>query len=285
MLPDIFSRSYPVNTSAAQKAGLVVGISLFVFAFLFLFAPFGLVRLDTTYRFFVCLGYGLACALAMAVNYYLVQPSFPTFFDESKWTIGRQIVWIVWILFTISIVNTIYSAWIEVFPFSFSQLLIYLSYVFLVGIFPISAIVFIDYLRLYRKHAKKAELLHSKLSSHSNANKERLTLISDNENERLQLEQEELLYLTSADNYVEIVYRLESGLQKNLLRGTLKGFEQQLQQPGSDIIRCHRSYIVNLSQIINISGNAQGYSLQLRGTDTSIPVSRSYAKKILSALE
>lgn len=283
ILPDIFNQPYPCNISHSKKAGSIAAITFFVFGFLFLFAPFGLSEFDIEYRLYVCLGYGLACAIAMTINYYLIQPLFPHLFVESEWTVGRQLLWIGWILLTISVFNSIYSAWIGVFSFSLTQLLASIFYVFLVGIFPVAALILLDYLWLYRKHAKSAENLNRKLSTLSQTNGNAITLISDNENERLQLKPDELLYLTSADNYVEVVYRLESDLKKSLLRGTLKGFEQQLKN--EKIIRCHRSYIVNLSQITNISGNAQGYSLKLRGTDLAVPVSRSYADIVLSAVE
>ncbi|NGP87449.1 LytTR family transcriptional regulator DNA-binding domain-containing protein [Fodinibius halophilus] len=242
IFPDIFYQPYPCDLSHTQKAKSTFVISFFVFAFLFLFAPFGLAELDINYRLYICLGYGCTSAAAIALNYYLIQPVLPNLFKESTWTVGYQILWIGWILFTISIFNSIYSAWVETAPFSFSQLLISIFYVALVGIFPVTALILVDYLRLYRKHANRAEELQHKLSALSSANGNTLTFISENKNERLQLKPDELLYLTSADNYVEIVYRINSDLKRSLLRGTLKGFEDQLKETG--VIRCHRSYIV-----------------------------------------
>lgn len=223
------------------------------------------------------------CAAAMGINYYLLMPNASRLFDESKWTVGRQILWTAWILIVISLFNSIYSAIIGIFPFSLYQLIISMLQVILVGIFPVAAIVMLDYLRLFRKHAKRADVLKKKLATHSSSANSALTLIAENKNDRLQLKLGELLYLTSADNYVEVIYRLESGLENTLLRGTLKKFGQQLTHPA--IVRCHRSYVVNLSQVINISGNAQGYVLKLRGNDDIIPVSRSYADQVLSRLE
>jgi DNA-binding LytR/AlgR family response regulator len=51
-----------------------------------------------------------------------------------------------------------------------------------------------------------------------------------------------------------------------------------------NIIRCHRSYIVNLENIENISGNLQGYQLNFKQYTEQVPVSRSYTKKIKSAI-
>jgi len=64
-----------------------------------------------------------------------------------------------------------------------------------------------------------------------------------------------------------------------LLRSTIKQMEEQLKDHQS-FIRCHRAYIVNMNQITNIEGNAQGYKLRLRKTDKDIPVSRTYIQAL-----
>lgn len=279
----IFSQPYPCEVSRKGKAGLTIGISLFVFLFLFSFTPFGLNQYSIAERLCICFGYGLTCAAAMIINFYGLMPVFPGLFDESTWTVGRQLIWTGWILFSISLLNSIYSAGIGIISFSFYYLLISTLQVLLVGIFPVAAVVLLDYLRLYQKHARKAEKLDYHLSqryTHDNSN---LILVSENDNERLQLRTDELLYITSADNYVAVNYRLNDTIKKTLLRGTLKKIDQQLHHP--DILRCHRSYIVNLTQLVSITGNARGYLLRLRGIDSGIPVSRTYADEVIRQVE
>ena len=60
---------------------------------------------------------------------------------------------------------------------------------------------------------------------------------------------------------------------------TKETFEQQLKEFNS-IIRCHRSHMINASKINKASGNLQGYQLQFLNFPDTIPVSRSYTKKI-----
>jgi DNA-binding LytR/AlgR family response regulator len=43
----------------------------------------------------------------------------------------------------------------------------------------------------------------------------------------------------------------------------------------TDIFRCHKSYLINLTQVAHISGNAQGYKLHLQNSTIEIPVSRT----------
>jgi hypothetical protein len=279
----VLSEPYPCNTSSRKGIISLIGISLFVFLFLFLFQPFGLDRLDMHHRLLISFGYGLCTALAMGLNIFGVIPLFPNYFKESKWTVGRQIFWISWILMTISLFNTIYSHFADIFSFSILQVVRTTGQVFMVGIFPACALVMLDYMRLYRKHALKAQRLNQPVAIDPEQTQYFFDLISENENQHLRLKLDELLYLTSADNYVSVVYRSNGSTKKTLLRGTLTNFEKMFDHPF--VRRCHRSFIVNLAHLITIAGNAQGYTIELRGTDSRIPVSRSYAHEILYQIE
>jgi len=55
---------------------------------------------------------------------------------------------------------------------------------------------------------------------------------------------------------------------------TIKNLDTQLTD-FAEIIKVHRSYLVNLHQIEQISGNAQGYRLKLYGGIIGVPVSRA----------
>ena len=63
-------------------------------------------------------------------------------------------------------------------------------------------------------------------------------------------------------------------VNKFVKRLTLKDLESAL-KPFPEIIRTHRSYLVNLNQIMGVVGNAQGYKLKLRDYDGTVPVSRN----------
>jgi DNA-binding LytR/AlgR family response regulator len=108
-------------------------------------------------------------------------------------------------------------------------------------------------------------------------------LRGDNQKEELSIYPEELFYITSADNYVRIQYRLE-GIQKSvLIRSTLKKMEEQLLTHPS-FFRCHRMYLVNLQLVTSVMGNAQGLRLQLNGLEEPIPVSRSLTETVKEKL-
>lgn len=58
----------------------------------------------------------------------------------------------------------------------------------------------------------------------------------------------------------------------------MKSVEEQISS--KKILRCHRSYIVNLEKIESLKGNAQGYKLKIFDSNYIVPVSRKYLNLI-----
>lgn len=94
---------------------------------------------------------------------------------------------------------------------------------------------------------------------------------------------EDLVYITSANNYVEIFYiNDKQALTRTLLRQTLTEIENQLVTESSVFCRCHKAFIINKDKIISIKGNAKSYQLILKDVDKPIPVSRQKNEKLIS---
>lgn len=89
----------------------------------------------------------------------------------------------------------------------------------------------------------------------------------------------DLIYLSASDNYVEIHYKSGSKLKKYLLRNTLKRMEDQFHE--LPLLRCHRSYMVNLDQVKMFKREKGQISLWMDDEgEIAIPVSRSYGKSV-----
>ncbi len=110
-----------------------------------------------------------------------------------------------------------------------------------------------------------------------------IELYSESGKEVLKILASQLVYLKSADNYVEVVYNEDDNYKKKLLRNTLRGFEQQI-KPYSNFIRCHRTCIVNIYYIENIQGDYNKHWLSIKGYEEKVPVSRQYLYEIKEAL-
>ena len=91
---------------------------------------------------------------------------------------------------------------------------------------------------------------------------------------RFSVSVDQLLYFESADNYV-LVYYLQNGkLEKGILRNSLKNVERLVE--GLSIIRCHRSFMVNLKKIEFVNYEKAKCQIKLQNLDAFIPVSRKY---------
>ncbi|NBB77020.1 MAG: hypothetical protein GVY02_06530 [Bacteroidetes bacterium] len=273
---------YPFEYSVRKSIWIIAGASLFVTLFLFLFMPFELHLIEGVRLFNICLYFGLSTGTVLAVFYFLIIPLFPGFFNEESWTIIRHILWVSTLFMCISLANSLLMYMIELRNFTWTTFLTSFWQVTALGVIISALIVPIDYLRHYKANQKEAEQV-PKLSDSQSKYNNIFKFESENQKEQLRLSSDELLYLTSADNYVEVVFSEGLEVSKKLLRGTLARAEEQIHDP--NIIRCHRSYIVNLHKVISVSGNAQGFQLTLRGTDRIIPVSTTYKKEVMRLLK
>lgn len=103
----------------------------------------------------------------------------------------------------------------------------------------------------------------------------------DEKNElRLSVKRSNLLYLESADNYVCIWYLNKGQITKFMLRNSLKVIEESLAD--SNVLRCHRSYMVNFDQVKVIRREKDGIFLEL-GIEKvpDIPISKTYSEKVI----
>jgi uncharacterized protein YunC (DUF1805 family) len=97
---------------------------------------------------------------------------------------------------------------------------------------------------------------------------------------KFSINKENLLYLESAENYVSICYLNKGKVSKYLLRDTLKKVEESFS--GKDIIRCHRSYMVNFDKVKVIKKDKYGLTLELDNPSVmDIPVSKTYVNTVM----
>lgn len=104
------------------------------------------------------------------------------------------------------------------------------------------------------------------------------------ENNRIDINVHNLLYIRSEGNYSEVHLRENDTHTKKLLRCTLSFILHQLENKCQSIKQCHRSYIVNFAHIVKVTGNARNYNIHFQNIDPSIPVSRSFSRDIISQI-
>ncbi|MBR4066512.1 MAG: LytTR family transcriptional regulator [Bacteroidaceae bacterium] len=100
---------------------------------------------------------------------------------------------------------------------------------------------------------------------------------------QLSVAKESLLYIESADNYICIWYQKGEMLKKKLLRITMKDISEQLAD--TNIVRCHRSYMVNLDLVKVMRREKENIFLELGVPNVKeIPISKTYGEGVLRRL-
>ena len=100
---------------------------------------------------------------------------------------------------------------------------------------------------------------------------------------QLSVAKENLLYIESADNYICIWYKKNEILKKQLLHITMKEACEQLAD--TSIVRCHRSYMINLDLVKVMRREKGNLFLELGETGVrEIPISKTYGEAVLRRL-
>ncbi len=98
---------------------------------------------------------------------------------------------------------------------------------------------------------------------------------------RISIKMENLLFLEASDNYVNIHYLNKEKISRFMLRNSLKRLEEELRN--TELIRCHRSYMVNFEKIKIIRKEKDGLVLEFDlPLATNIPVSKTYVENVMA---
>ncbi len=147
-------------------------------------------------------------------------------------------------------------------------------------------ILFIPYLlcilffSYQERSAKLKELMNENIGFKSS------TLISIRDSRgvlQLSIAKENLIYIESADNYICIWYLKNDQLKKQLMRITMKEISEQLAD--TNIVRCHRSYMVNLDLVKIMRREKENIFLEVGVPNVKeIPISKTYGEQVLRRL-
>ncbi len=290
-ISQLLRQPYPVPETAGNE--WIVGG--FIGGFLLLFQPFGISDWQTPDKIFKILGFGIITTGVMLLVTATTR-QLPRFFAETHWTVGREILKVLALILLISIANRVYLSWLMGTSLRGGWLYA-LGMTFLLGIFPTVGLVMANYIVQLRRYRQGASSLLTypppapgnvpaapRSENIPNPNNDPITLLAENEKDSLTLLPPALLALESSDNYCTVHY-LKNGLPtKELLRSSLSRLETQL-GVGTGLVRCHRTYLVNLSLVERVTGNAQGYKLHLANNRLTVPVARQYNETLVAGLK
>lgn len=271
---------------AESKWKIIFLISLFIALFLIVFQPFGINLFDSKYKILILSGYGVVSFISLIINLILVERIFPIFFAEKNWTLWKEFLWLIWVIFFIGLGNVIYTLLIfENLNFNFHNIAAFQIITFVVSLFPVTILIISKQKYLLRRHLNSASELNKSLESDTKhiSGKQLIRFFADNEKDFIEFDINDFFYIESSGNYIEIYFQKEEKLIRKTFRSTLKRALDFFNET-HNVIQCHRAFIVNTNKVINAKGNSQGLLLHLENCDFEVPVSRNYVDTVRSKI-
>ena len=277
-----FNKPYDLLQIPKFKFFYTIGLAIFCFIFLYIFEPFGLYNVSGLLKLKVISLYIIAGFVITVIHLFWLQNIF-----IKRFTLGNTILWISWITLLTSISTSIINDMaFNKGHLSILSVVVFTGIVFLVNLFPTSIIILGHYIYLLKKRIKVTSQINRTISDKNVSENlaEEITISASNQRDNITLNLSNLLYITSADNYIDVYYLESKVLKHNLLRNTLSNIEEQIAKNSQSIKRCHQSFIVNVDLAKAVSGNASGYKIELVEVESLIPISRKYKDDIFKYL-
>ncbi len=260
----------PVN----RRFGLAFFTTAFAFAFVFanFFEPFGIYHNSemTTQEIFVELFVAMTFAfVVITVSQFVVRPLIKSYSQNIwvtyVWFLSEGIVCAaIWTVLQF----TLGHAENNFFTLYFENLIVY------------TALIASPYLLFVFYLFHNDRVIEIEENIETEAEKQQTIAINDEAGEtKLLVSIDHIIYIQSADNYIEINFFENEKLRKILIRNSLKKIEETFQN--THIIRCHRSFIINTQMIESAKRKSSGFEVKLQGVSSNIiPVSRSYVSEL-----
>ncbi|MBQ8734458.1 MAG: LytTR family transcriptional regulator [Bacteroidaceae bacterium] len=282
----IFFQKIPKYLLTKQNQTLMVlFVSLFAVIFINIFKPFGSEDWMTKGRFspteyllwstiLVSLGMSIVAISRVIMYHYSKKPVHSI-------TILKYALWVIVELLLLSASFTVLALITSYGGASRDPMEIYKNALQnTIFIMFIPYLIFIMYLSYQDKSAKLRTIMEENLGNKSTSF---IAFHDDRGILQLSVAKENLLYIESADNYISTWYLKNGQLKKQLIRITLKDLSQQLAD--TNIVRCHRSFMVNLDQIKVLRREKENLFIELGYPGLKeIPISKTYGEEVLKRI-
>lgn len=275
----ILSQSYPFSEkSKIQIFQQSIFEGLFVAFFLIVIQPFGIGNFTIENKYFYLLLYGVVTTVCVLLLRLIVFYRYSKYNEQSNWTVLKEIISILVLISTITIGNYLLTILLFDIKINWTGIGNMFFMVFTIGLFPTVFGVMANYIYHFKKYNKVIDIQIVTNVSDENLSNKSIKIIAENGKDFIEIEAKNLYYIESSDNYSTLYFLKNDILQKELIRSSLTRLETQIQL--NYIVRCHRSFIVNLENVQKVTGNAQGYKLHLNFSNLMVPVARKYSELV-----
>lgn len=268
--------NYPQNYILRNPFKGTLILSIFIFGFFSLYKPFnthaaGVFSFETTMAL-----YGFLSAIFIYLSLKILK-TFKFFSNSSNWTILKEFLSVLFILFVTGISLYVLGFLIEG-PYNrwnISTFLGSLEIAVLTGIIPLAFFSAINFRYLSSSLIRYNE---TKAASGMPVPEELIRINSQLKKDDLSFYPSQFIYCKAYGNYVVFHMIINEKYIKRTIRNSINNIEQQLTRIPS-ILRIHRAFIVNLNMVASKRANTLGYQLKFYNIEAEIPVSRYNKKK------
>jgi hypothetical protein len=277
------NKKYPFNDNLKINVRCISSVSLGIFLFLLFFQPFQVKNPDFNNRLIILATFGAITLVLLSLARLVIPSIFVKAFSEERWTVLKEIFINLLFVACNSVAFCFFARYVGRIPITFP---IAINIV----IMSITAAAVVVVSNQFYLLQKKVEKLESAIESGVLETKEEVAtpmeieFESENKTEYFHLFLEQLILIKSANNYIEVIYKEKESVQKKLIRNTMKSTEKLLNKY-KEMIRCHRSCIVNKNYIKKVIKSTDGLTLNLFDYPQQIPVSRQYVIRVKEALK
>ncbi len=278
-MKNLLNNQYDLLESKTFRYLYVYGGSLFSFLFLWVFEPFGLYNLTETDNKIIVIGLYVIIGLVLMIIQFFILQSYLL----KKNTVLITILWIALSIFIQGTSASILNSYLfNSGQFYLKWFLYFQGVVLSISIIPISTFVLIHYSLTLKKRLKIATKLNESFKQKDNVkynNKQNIIINSENKNEGFSINIDSFIFIRSVDNYIEVNILKNGKTEQKLIRYSLLKVEKDNKNL-MELLRCHKSFIINKRKIESVIGNASGYKLKLCDYNKLIPISRKWNKDI-----
>ena len=268
--------------STRNQIGMMALVAVFGLLFVNLFRPYELPQAMgvTNFMYFV---WSFVLVLFGIIVLFLSRLGM--FFIARKRPITRlnYVMWVVVELFMLAVIFAVCFYCIHVdrdFMRAFLRCALYSALIlippYLLGMFYLSM----------RDKSQKLKNMESQLDmamTQKAATKNIISFYDERGELQLSVTKENFLYIESADNYVHIWYLKNNLPRKLVMRSTMQRMEEELS--GTNAMRCHRSYLVNMDLVKVLRRDKDGFFVEMGINGVpDLPVSKTYSEAVLKWL-
>ena len=234
---------------------LALASGAFVMAYLMFFSPSG--PLTSHAMFIKLLGYALITILFLLFNAFVIKNLLQIILKADHWTIGKQFIWYGYVIFMIGLLNYYYSHSLELYGFTIEE---HIISAFIFGTFLFGIFLIINHRYLSNKYGERAGIFNQLLSKPKIKSEQLFSFTLKKNHEPLKVQDHELSIIKKCKNGSQL-YLVDKG--NPIVVEVLDSFyELQEKHTNDTIVRCNENFLVNLINVEQIIGTAQGYCLK-----------------------